>query len=424
MPRKYIRKTNRAFADPMVMLKCAKLIKNDRKTARSVAKEHGLNYRSLLRFCSKPNINELINGDNKDAYICGYKKKSQIFTDPEEEIMIESLLKSYNVPCDFSQKKIRQFAYEFAKTKSKKIPPSWENNKQAGPDWFIYFMKRHKEFASQRNFILVRDGAIKNDNSVKSNFEIEYMDLTFPMIDPLQDAFDESQDIKSEGSDDREKEFSNDEKTEFSPESLIVVKTEMDNSFLSDELDSSQNSNSTDVPFKISTIISENLYEKEESTMNDLHSIQLPSSWSITELPDGEIYRFCLSSIVLTNKDNNVCPVIEKCIFIDAKRQLTFKARNITLDNEKLQLPKMLDNLEQLPTILSNFQNLYTCNGLNNMESFLLQELPVIKDCLQTWRHTQCSLLLLNNERCEFCSQLFQTIQEKLAKVMDPKFFS
>lgn len=158
--------------------------------------------------------------------------------------------------------------------------------------------------------------------------------------------------------------------------------------------------------------------------MNDLHSIQLPSSWSITELPDGEIYRFCLSSIVLTNKDNNVCPVIEKCIFIDAKRQLTFKARNITLDNEKLQLPKMLDNLEQLPTILSNFQNLYTCNGLNNMESFLLQELPVIKDCLQTWRHTQCSLLLLNNERCEFCSQLFQTIQEKLAKVMDPKFFS
>lgn len=86
------------------------------------------------------------------------------------------------------------------------------------------------------------------------------MDLTFPMIDPLQDAFDESQDIKSEGSDDREKEFSNDEKTEFSPESLIVVKTEMDNSFLSDELDSSQNSNSTDVPFKISTIISESEY--------------------------------------------------------------------------------------------------------------------------------------------------------------------
>lgn len=173
MPRKYVRKTNRAFADPMVMLKCAKLIKKDRKTARSVAKEHGLNYRSLLRFCSRPNINELINGVGTDGYICGYKKKSQIFTDGEEKIMIDSLVKSYNAPCDLSQKKIRQFAYEFAITKSKKIPPSWENNKQAGPDWFLYFIKRHSDFASQRNFLLCRDGAIKNDNSVKNCFEIE-----------------------------------------------------------------------------------------------------------------------------------------------------------------------------------------------------------------------------------------------------------
>lgn len=111
-------------------------------------------------------------------------------------------------------------------------------------------------------------------------------------------------------------------------------------------------------------------------------------------------------------------------MFIDVKRQLIFKARNVTLDSQRLKLPKVLDDLKTLPKILTYFQSLRTCKGMMNMESFLLKEFPVIKDCLQTWRHEKCMMLLLKDGRCEFCSQLFQMMQEKIAKFIDPKFSS
>lgn len=93
------------------------------------------------------------------------------------------------------------------------------------------------------------------------------MDLPFPIIDPLEDTFDESEDVKSEKTDLKDEEFltNDDEKSDFSSQSLIVVKTELDDSFLSDGLESSQSSNSNDksiayLPFKVSTIISESKY--------------------------------------------------------------------------------------------------------------------------------------------------------------------
>lgn len=89
------------------------------------------------------------------------------------------------------------------------------------------------------------------------------MDLSFPMVDPLQeDTFEGSEDLKTEKEDDKGDEFSNNEKSEFSQDPMIVVKTELDDSFLSNELEASPSSNSNETysPFKISTIILESMY--------------------------------------------------------------------------------------------------------------------------------------------------------------------
>ena len=72
----------------------------------------------------------------------GYTRNRQVFTDAQEIMIVEYLLKAWDIYFGLSPKKCQKLAYRFAKANRIKIPKSWYDKQQAGPDWLTSFCKK------------------------------------------------------------------------------------------------------------------------------------------------------------------------------------------------------------------------------------------------------------------------------------------
>lgn len=77
----------------------------------------------------------------------GYNNKRQIFSDPQEILLKDYILKASNIYFGLSLKEVRYLAYECAIRFEIPIPKMWQENLCAGADWFTSFMKRHPELS-------------------------------------------------------------------------------------------------------------------------------------------------------------------------------------------------------------------------------------------------------------------------------------
>lgn len=144
MPRVHKKKTNRGLVSASLMLRAAREVKIYAKSIRSVAKDFGINYRTLSRYCKKFTSEEINNSAvSRPSTKIGYQRNRQIFTDEQEEELEKYLLQASSVYFGLSPKEVRKLAFQLAMSNNIKVPKAWESNKLAGSDWFTGFLKRH-----------------------------------------------------------------------------------------------------------------------------------------------------------------------------------------------------------------------------------------------------------------------------------------
>ena len=116
-----------------------------KKSIYSVAQDLNLPKTSLLRYVRKYGSG-LAENQEIDCPV-GYTKPRQIFTSVQEAELVNYIRESANIYFGLTPIEVRKFAYECAVTFKIKVPDSLLHNKQAGPDWFTSFLKRHSNLS-------------------------------------------------------------------------------------------------------------------------------------------------------------------------------------------------------------------------------------------------------------------------------------
>ena len=140
MPRKYIRKTERA-AVPFDVMKRAADAFTAGASLREVARNFNIDRATLHRFILKSK------GKANDEVQTGYSRLSackRIFPLQMENDLAQHIKELSDRFHGLSVTKCRALAYEFAKSNCIPIPESWDREEKAGKDWFLSFKDRNK----------------------------------------------------------------------------------------------------------------------------------------------------------------------------------------------------------------------------------------------------------------------------------------
>lgn len=147
MARKYIRKTNRVeLEDKGGLLAAVKAVRLKQVSCRKAAKDYDVNYKTVGRYVERfkeLSPEELVNL-TVDQFQAGYTvDHKQVLNSDDQKQLVDYVLFSSSIFYGLSPIEIRKLAFEYALQNGKKIPESWIKNKQAGPDWFSIFMRKH-----------------------------------------------------------------------------------------------------------------------------------------------------------------------------------------------------------------------------------------------------------------------------------------
>jgi hypothetical protein len=74
----------------------------------------------------------------------------KVFDDAEEFMLRDYLIEACEFQYGLSPKQARSLAYDFAFTKKKVYPDSWDNNQEAGVDWYRGFMRHHSDLSLRK----------------------------------------------------------------------------------------------------------------------------------------------------------------------------------------------------------------------------------------------------------------------------------
>ncbi|XP_023216961.1 uncharacterized protein LOC111619466 [Centruroides sculpturatus] len=111
------------------------------KKIKTVARELDICHMTLYRFVKK------LKSGVENAVV-GYKKVRLVFSEEQENKLAEYLLKCATIFFGLLPEEVRKLAYECAqKFNASDIPPSWHENKKAGPDWLTGFLKRNPQLS-------------------------------------------------------------------------------------------------------------------------------------------------------------------------------------------------------------------------------------------------------------------------------------
>nr|XP_047127647.1 uncharacterized protein LOC124808542 [Hydra vulgaris] len=128
MVRKFKRKTNRGYTSGDVIMCAVKDVNINNISIRSAAKNHGINYRTLARYCKKI-----------------------VITNPShekvEKELVTYLLRAADIYFGLTPTKVKRLAFQLAIKNNIKVPNSWVVKEQAGKDWFTGFIKRHSNIS-------------------------------------------------------------------------------------------------------------------------------------------------------------------------------------------------------------------------------------------------------------------------------------
>lgn len=115
------------------------------KTAYGAAKEYNVVKPTLLRHVKKCQASSLPSFEYKHN-----NDTNKVFTDEEETLLVEYILKASRLNYGLTLKNVRSLAYQFDTTNGKKYDPSLDTNKIAGKEWRRTLRKRHEKLLSLR----------------------------------------------------------------------------------------------------------------------------------------------------------------------------------------------------------------------------------------------------------------------------------
>ena len=147
MPRNFLRKTQRSSVKSDVMLRAVHQVRFDNKSVRGTARDFGINYQMLLRYCNK-STDVQITGHHGE----GYRKNRQIFMPLLEEELVRYILRTCTseIYQGVSPKEVRKLAYQLALANNLPIHKTWLERKLAGAEWFPAFLKRHPSLSIRK----------------------------------------------------------------------------------------------------------------------------------------------------------------------------------------------------------------------------------------------------------------------------------
>lgn len=148
MPRNRKRITERGNTPADVIMRAINEV-GPGKSLRSVAKDYNINYRTLTRYYNKVK-SQSTNENQITLSKVGYVKVRQIFSDKDEENLVEYLQKCADIYYGLSPHAVRKFAFEYASALNRNYPESWSVNREAGIEWFKGFIKRHSTLSIRK----------------------------------------------------------------------------------------------------------------------------------------------------------------------------------------------------------------------------------------------------------------------------------
>ena len=122
MPRTYERKTTRGFIPEAVFDQAYAEVISNKRTKRNAAIHYNILLSTFDRFVAKK-----LKGHSSFGYVANNK----IFTTTEERQLITYKKKSADRHWELSRKDVRSFAFDYAKTKERKVPIEWKNQSLA-----------------------------------------------------------------------------------------------------------------------------------------------------------------------------------------------------------------------------------------------------------------------------------------------------
>nr|XP_047138897.1 uncharacterized protein LOC124814861 [Hydra vulgaris] len=156
MVRNFKRKTNRGYTSGDVIMCAVKDVKINNISIRSAAKNHGINYRTLARYCKKIIITNPSHGSIADLIdkienptslnVIGYKSRL-ILPEKVEKELVTYLLRAADIYFGLTPTEVKKLAFQLAIKNNMKVPNSWVVKEQAGKDWFTGFIKRHSNIS-------------------------------------------------------------------------------------------------------------------------------------------------------------------------------------------------------------------------------------------------------------------------------------
>lgn len=149
MPRERVRKTDRGRTPAETVRKAIRDVLDGNKTVADAARTHKLKRTTLLRYVSKATHEDLNNNDTL-SFKVGYVAANKVFSKEEEVHLSNYCLRAADIYFGLSTSEIRKLAYSYASSLSKNMPKNWGENKEAGRDWFIGFLKRNPSLSIRR----------------------------------------------------------------------------------------------------------------------------------------------------------------------------------------------------------------------------------------------------------------------------------
>lgn len=102
MPRNRKRKTNRGQTSADVMMQAVKAV-----GPGNFAQDYNINYRTLSRYCKKIKKK----GDSAEVISVGYVKIRQVFSDAEENMLLEYIQRAADIYFGLTPVEIRKLAF-------------------------------------------------------------------------------------------------------------------------------------------------------------------------------------------------------------------------------------------------------------------------------------------------------------------------
>ena len=143
MTRTYRRKSKRCTLLRQLIEGALREVIVYKKSVCSVAQALNLLKTSLVRYVRKHGYGS---PENLDIRV-GYTKPRQVFSDEQEAELVKYIIESANIYFGLTPVEVRKFAYECTVSFKVDVPEAWNHNKQAGPDWFSSFLKRHNSLS-------------------------------------------------------------------------------------------------------------------------------------------------------------------------------------------------------------------------------------------------------------------------------------